>query len=63
MVGTMSILTCDGCGGHNLKRCEPTEAEMTIRRLGGNKVLVPIPLPLLCLDCGGTSHTFRVWKP
>lgn len=54
----MRVLTCDGCGGRNLKACSPTEEEMTIRRVG-SRVTLRLPLPMLCIDCGGTSHHLK----
>lgn len=62
MAGAMMVKTCTGCGGQNLKACEPTEEEFTIRRLPDNRVQVRRPLPMLCLDCGGTDSTYQRLK-
>lgn len=58
----MYVKTCDGCGGQRLRACEPTEEEMTIRRLPGNRLQIRLPLPMLCLDCGGTSSHYKPLK-
>jgi hypothetical protein len=49
-------LTCTGCGGRNLRDVRD-ESDMVVKVVG-NRVSVPIPLPLLCLDCGGTDHRY-----
>jgi hypothetical protein len=57
----MQALTCLGCDGQRLQWLEPTEEEMTIRRVG-NRVTVRVPPPPICLDCGGTAHHYAPWK-
>lgn len=53
----MFALSCDGCGGRRLDDVRD-EHDFVIRR-EGNRVSVPMPMRLLCLDCGGTSHSYR----
>ena len=53
----MCALTCDGCGGRRLDDVRD-EGDFVIRRVS-NVSHVPLPLPLLCMDCGGTSHSFK----
>lgn len=55
----MHTKTCLGCGGQRLSSLEPTEEEMTVRRLPGNRVQVRLPLPMICLDCGGTASNYQ----
>lgn len=58
----MQTLTCEGCGGQRLYWVEPTEEEMTVRRVGKKYVSMRKPLPPICLDCGGTSTHYAPRK-
>jgi hypothetical protein len=50
-------LTCSGCGGTNLANVR--DEKDLILHVKDGIVRAPIPLPLLCLDCGGCSHEYR----
>lgn len=53
----MMVKTCSGCGSTRLTDVRD-EGDLVIRR-EGNRVKMPKPLPLLCLDCGSTASHFE----
>lgn len=55
----MMVKTCMGCGGQRMKSLDPTEDEMTIIILPDGRRQVPIPLPMICLDCGSTASNYQ----